>query len=90
VLVPLTSSLYVAGVLDPKEKVLVDIGTSFFVGKSAGGAQELLANKAAQLKTNTDTLLKALTQKRGARWGSGGGRAGATRARARAHTRAHA
>ena len=64
VMVPLTSSLYVAGVLDPKEKVLVDIGTSFFVGKSAADAKELLAKKAAQLKENTETLFRVINSKR--------------------------
>jgi prefoldin alpha subunit len=63
-MVPLTSSLYVAGVLDPKEKVLVDIGTSFFVGKSAADAKELLAKKAAQLKENTETLFRVINSKR--------------------------
>ncbi len=71
-LVPLTSSLYVAGVLDPTEKVLVDIGTSFFVGKSAADAKELLARKAALLKENTETLSRVISSKRGALQGGAG------------------
>jgi hypothetical protein len=81
VLVPLTSSLYVPGLLDPKERVLVDIGTSFYVGKSAGDAKELLAKKAAQLKENTDTLMKVILVKRSA-WV----RARSPYRRARTHT----
>ena len=64
VLVPLTSSLYVPGVLDPRERVLVDIGTSFYVGKSAGDARALLAKKAALLKENTETLYRVINEKR--------------------------
>ena len=64
VLVPLTSSLYVMGVLDPRERVLVDIGTSFYVGKSPADARALLAKKAALLKENTETLFKAISVKR--------------------------
>ena len=33
ILVPLTSSLYVKGKLEDREKVLVDVGTGFFVEK---------------------------------------------------------
>ena len=61
---PLTSSLYVAGVLDPHEPVLVDIGTSFFVGKAAADARTLLTKKAALLKENTETLYKVISEKR--------------------------
>lgn len=61
---PLTSSLFVPGVLDPRERVLVDIGTSFYVGKSAGDARALLAKKAALLKENTETLYRVINEKR--------------------------
>ena len=64
ILVPLTGSLYVAGVLDPEERVLVDIGTSLFVGKTVADAKELLQRKATLLRTNTDTLYKVITEKR--------------------------
>ncbi len=62
---PLTGSLYVAGVLDPEERVLVDIGTSFFVGKTVADAKELLLRKAALLRANTDTLYRVIHEKRG-------------------------
>jgi len=64
ILVPLTSSLYAPGVLDVSERVLVDIGTSFYVGKTPAAANELLARKAALLKANTDTLYRVILEKR--------------------------
>lgn len=36
ILVPLTSSLYVKGRLTDREKVLVDVGTGFYVEKVCG------------------------------------------------------
>jgi prefoldin alpha subunit len=36
ILVPLTSSLYVRGKLADREKVLVDVGTGFYVEKVCG------------------------------------------------------
>ncbi len=53
------------GTLEPSERVLVDIGTSFFVGKSAADAAELLQKKATLLKANTDSLYKVIVEKRG-------------------------
>ncbi len=64
ILVPLTGSLYVAGVIDPEERVLVDIGTSFYVGKTVADAKDLLMRKAALLRSNTDTLYKVIHEKR--------------------------
>ncbi|KAJ9491717.1 hypothetical protein VN97_g1521 [Penicillium thymicola] len=37
ILVPLTSSLYVKGRLMDREKVLVDVGTGFYIEKVCGG-----------------------------------------------------
>ncbi|EEC67212.1 hypothetical protein OsI_34105 [Oryza sativa Indica Group] len=43
-LVPLTASLYVPGTLDDSEKVLVDVGTGYFIeGQRQGGGQQWLA-----------------------------------------------
>jgi prefoldin alpha subunit len=64
ILVPMTSSLYVAGTLDPEERVLVDIGTSFYVGKTVAEAKELLLRKAALLRANTETLYRVIGEKR--------------------------
>ena len=52
------------GVLEPAERVLVDVGTGFFVGKAAPAAEELLQKKAALLKSNTDGLYKVIVEKR--------------------------
>lgn len=57
-------SLYVPGTLEPGAQLLVDIGTSFFVGKSASDAAALLRKKAAALKDNTDSLYKVIGEKR--------------------------
>jgi prefoldin alpha subunit len=64
ILVPLTESLYVPGKLHPEELVLVDIGTNFYVGKTASAAKDLLLKKAGLLRTNTETLYKVITEKR--------------------------
>ncbi len=40
-LVPLTASLYVPGTLDDSEKVLVDVGTGYFIEVSHLGSQQL-------------------------------------------------
>lgn len=39
ILVPLTSSLYVKGKLADREKVIVDVGTGFYVEKVRGAAE---------------------------------------------------
>ncbi len=61
---PRPRSLYVPGTLEPGAQLLVDIGTSFFVGKSASDAAALLRKKAAALKDNTDSLYKVIGEKR--------------------------
>lgn len=46
VLVPLTGSMYVPGVLKDTEKVVVDIGTGYYAEKSLQGAKDYLRNRA--------------------------------------------
>ncbi|KAF2856105.1 Prefoldin-domain-containing protein [Plenodomus tracheiphilus IPT5] len=48
-LVPLTSSLYVPGRLTDAEKVLVDVGTGFFVEKDVKTAEEFYERKVKDL-----------------------------------------
>lgn len=43
ILVPLTSSLYVKGTLADREKVLVDVGTGFYVEKVCYAISRLLS-----------------------------------------------
>lgn len=46
VLVPLTGSMYVPGVLKDTEKVVVDIGTGYYAEKSLEGAKDYLKSRA--------------------------------------------
>ena len=55
-LVPLTSSLYVPGVLADTETVLVDVGTGFFVEKSTSDAQKFYDGKIEELGKNIKDL----------------------------------
>ena len=58
VMVPLTASLYVPGKLGALDEVLVDIGTGYYVGKTAPAAAEMLNRKAAVVKGNAEQLMK--------------------------------
>lgn len=73
-LVPLTSSLYVPGVIgsksledgDPKEgsdTFLVDIGTGYFVEKSGAEAEKFFKSKTKKLDENTVDLEKLVKNK---------------------------
>lgn len=44
-LVPLTPSVFVPGRLSTVDRVLVDVGTGFYVGKPTAAAAEILAKK---------------------------------------------
>jgi prefoldin alpha subunit len=63
ILVPLTASLYVPGKLDDTEKVLVDVGTGFFVEKDKKEAKEFYDGKVADLGSNLADLEKIVTGK---------------------------
>ncbi|QIX01741.1 hypothetical protein AMS68_007258 [Peltaster fructicola] len=56
ILVPLTSSLYVPGRLADTEKVLVDVGTGFYVEKTADDAKKFYTSKAEELGKNVKDL----------------------------------
>jgi len=49
ILVPLTNSLYVPGTLADTERVIVDVGTGFFVEKSKDEARVFYDGKVAEL-----------------------------------------
>ncbi|KAM3418738.1 hypothetical protein BST61_g4712 [Cercospora zeina] len=55
-LVPLTSSLYVPGTLADTEKVLVDVGTGFYVEKDVASAQKFYDGKIEELGKNIKEL----------------------------------
>jgi prefoldin alpha subunit len=52
----LTSSLYVPGKLADPEKVLVDVGTGFYVEKSTSDAQKFYEGKIEELGKNIKDL----------------------------------
>lgn len=63
ILVPLTSSLYVKGQLVDREKVLVDVGTGFYVEKTAAKAIEFYDDKVKGLDSNLLDLEKIVQAK---------------------------
>ncbi|XP_052295439.1 prefoldin subunit 5 isoform X2 [Citrus sinensis] len=63
-LVPLTASLYVPGTLDDAHKVLVDIGTGYFVEKTMDEGKDYCERKINLLKSNFDQLIEVATKKK--------------------------
>lgn len=55
-LVPLTSSLYVPGKLADPERVVVDVGTGFYVEKTTDDAQKFYEVKIEELGKNIKDL----------------------------------
>jgi len=65
ILVPLTSSLYVKGKLADREKVIVDVGTGFYVEKTTTKAIEFYDAKVKDLEANIQDLEKIVHTKSG-------------------------
>ncbi|XP_073314466.1 prefoldin subunit 5 [Primulina huaijiensis] len=63
-LVPLTASLYVPGTLDDAEKVLVDVGTGYFIEKTMAEGKDYCERKISLLKSNYDQLLEVAAKKK--------------------------
>ncbi|KAH8697319.1 putative prefoldin subunit 5 [Talaromyces proteolyticus] len=63
ILVPLTSSLYVKGKLTEREKVIVDVGTGFYVEKTTAKATEFYDAKVKDLEANITDLEKIVQGK---------------------------
>ncbi|KAG6773662.1 hypothetical protein POTOM_020954 [Populus tomentosa] len=70
-LVPLTASLYVPGTLDDADKVLVDVGTGYFVevswlqlAKTMNEGKDYCERKINLLKSNFDQLIELATKKK--------------------------
>ncbi|KAB1206433.1 putative prefoldin subunit 5 [Morella rubra] len=57
-LVPLTASLYVPGTLDDSDKVLVDVGTGYFIEKTMGEGKDYCERKINLLRSNFDQLVE--------------------------------
>ncbi|GAB4839623.1 Prefoldin subunit 5 [Ancistrocladus abbreviatus] len=63
-LVPLTASLYVPGALDDADRVLVDVGTGYFIEKTMAGGKDYCQRKINLLKSNYDQLLELASKKK--------------------------
>ncbi|XP_052204406.1 prefoldin subunit 5 [Diospyros lotus] len=63
-LVPLTASLYVPGTLDDADKVLVDVGTGYFIEKTMAEGKDYCERKIKLLKSNYDQLVEIATKKK--------------------------
>ncbi|KAI4142233.1 MAG: hypothetical protein LQ340_007404 [Diploschistes diacapsis] len=61
--VPLTTSLYVPGTLTNQDKVIVDVGTGFFVEKSIKDAASFYRTKIEELTNNLKDLEQVLQGK---------------------------
>ncbi|KAF9574426.1 subunit of tubulin prefoldin [Mortierella alpina] len=65
ILVPLTSSLYVPGKLSDVEKVIVDIGTGYYVEKTTEDAIKFYNSKVDFVKENLEKIQATVAQKQG-------------------------
>ncbi|KAK8948266.1 putative prefoldin subunit 5 [Platanthera guangdongensis] len=64
ILVPLTASLYVPGILDDAEKVLVDVGTGYFIEKTMAEGKDYCERKVNLLKSNYEELFEMASKKK--------------------------
>ena len=64
VMVPLTESVYVPGKIREPNRLLVDIGTGFFVEKSSKETTSFLDRKLKLVDANSDNITKAVTATR--------------------------
>ncbi|MCO5595954.1 hypothetical protein L7F22_050005 [Adiantum nelumboides] len=62
-LVPLTASLYVPGMLANVDKLLIDVGTGYYVEKTMDAAKDYCERKINFLKANHDKLLEVAAEK---------------------------
>ncbi|XP_042513617.1 probable prefoldin subunit 5 [Macadamia integrifolia] len=63
-LVPLTASLYVPGTLDDADKVLVDVGTGYFIEKTMAEGKDYCERKINLLKSNYEQLIEVASKKK--------------------------
>lgn len=63
ILVPLTTSMYVPGQLASTEKVIVDVGTGYYVEKNHEDAIKFYEGKVQELDGNLKSLEDVLNQK---------------------------
>ncbi|GMH07065.1 hypothetical protein Nepgr_008905 [Nepenthes gracilis] len=63
-LVPLTPSLYVPGTLDDADKVLIDVGTGYFIEKTMVEGKDYCQRKINLLKSNYEHLVEVASKKK--------------------------
>lgn len=61
IMIPLTESLYVPGKIKDPSKVMVELGTGYFVEKPVKQAQEFLERKAKLVNVNSENLMEVIT-----------------------------
>jgi prefoldin alpha subunit len=66
-LLPLTNSLYVTGTLEDSQKVIVDVGTGYFVEKEIVDAKEFYKRKVDYVKSNLLKLEDTVNQRQNQR-----------------------
>ncbi|CAM9262696.1 unnamed protein product [Ectocarpus fasciculatus] len=64
ILVPLTQSLYVPGRIVEADKMMVDVGTGYYVQKDQQKTAEFLGRKKDMVTTNMESLRNAIDVKR--------------------------
>eukprot|EP01128_Nolandella_sp_AFSM9_P010032 TRINITY_DN6799_c0_g1_i1.p1 TRINITY_DN6799_c0_g1~~TRINITY_DN6799_c0_g1_i1.p1 ORF type:complete len:156 (-),score=46.13 TRINITY_DN6799_c0_g1_i1:104-547(-) len=64
IFLPLTSSLYVPGTLSNPEKVIVDVGTGYYMEKTVSSAQDYTERKLANLKKTSEDIEGSVESKR--------------------------
>ena len=62
--IPLSSSLYVGGSLTGNKKVLVDVGTGYFIEQSIPRAQNFFTQRAAHMNETMESIAESLTAKK--------------------------
>ncbi|KAK1305265.1 putative prefoldin subunit 5 [Acorus calamus] len=63
-LVPLTASLYVSGTLEDADRVLVDVGTGYFIEKTTAEGKDYCDRKISLLKSNYDELMEVASKRK--------------------------
>lgn len=63
ILVPLTQSLYVPGNTSEADKVLIDVGTGYYVEKTLPRAKDYIDKRIAVVNTNAESVAQLLMQK---------------------------
>ncbi|ORZ40201.1 Prefoldin alpha subunit [Catenaria anguillulae PL171] len=62
-LIPLTNSLYVQGRLSNPDRVIVDVGTGYYVEKKVADAKEFYQRKTDYIKENLEKLQATIVSK---------------------------